>query len=51
MMYWWFIKPMRCMKSLPSFAQSTSVMPALSSTEGLTSNRRQLFFTFGKSTK
>ena len=23
----------------------------LSSTEGLTSNRRQLFFTFGKSTK
>ena len=42
-------KPMRCMKSLPSSAQSASVKVALSSIEGLTSKRRQLFFTFGKS--
>ena len=40
---------MRCMKSLPSSAQSASVKVALSSIEGLTSKRRQLFFTFGKS--
>ena len=26
MMYWWFIKPMRCMKSLPSFAQSMPIL-------------------------
>ena len=25
MMYWWFASPMRCMKSLPSSAQSASV--------------------------
>ena len=31
------------MKSLPSFAQSASVMPALSSTEGLTSNEFRAF--------
>ena len=49
MMYWWFANPMRCMKSLPSSAQSASVKVALSSIEGLTSKRRQLFFTFGKS--
>ena len=49
MMYWWFASPMRCMKSLPSSAQSASVKVALSSIEGLTSKRRQLFFTFGKS--
>ena len=42
-------KPMRCMKSLPSFAQSALVMPALSSTEGLTSNRRQLFLSAARS--
>lgn len=42
-------QPMRCMKSLPSSAQSASVKVALSSIEGLTSKRRQLFFTFGKS--
>ena len=51
MMYWWFISPMRCMKSLPSSAQSVSVKLELSSIEGLTSKRRQLFFTFGKSVK
>lgn len=43
MMYWWFANPMRCMKSLPSSAQSASVKVALSSIEGLTSKRRQLF--------
>ena len=31
MMYWWFANPMRCMKSLPSSAQSASVKVALSS--------------------
>ena len=28
MMYWWFASPMRCMKSLPSSAQSASVKVA-----------------------
>ena len=30
LMYWWFANPMRCMKSLPSSAQSASVKVALS---------------------